>query len=131
MKSGPFQDPLITAQATHSALISSGSTAGSSGYEFFIGTLLTVATLGVTCVAVVIAILAFVGYNGLRNLAKTESKKHTEKAVADYLRGDEFKELIKKAAEANAHEKTRDKISLPSSEASKESLDSQGKEELF
>ena len=79
-------------------------------YGFWVNVALSVATLAVTCVAVVVAVLAIVGYQGFKRFARKQSEKHTRTAVAEFLKSDEFKNLIKSVAEEVVQDRIQDKI---------------------
>lgn len=71
---------------------------------------LSVATLGVTVVAVVVGVAAFLGYSGIRNVARKESAKHAQGAVNEYLKSQMFKNQIREAAKKVVQDKIKDKI---------------------
>lgn len=79
-------------------------------YGFWINVALSVATLGVTVVAVVVGVAAFLGYSGIRNVARKESAKHAQGAVNEYLKSQMFKNQIREAAKKVVQDKIKDKI---------------------
>ena len=81
-------------------------------FTFWVNVALSSATIAVTCVGVVVAVSAIVGYQSAKRMIRRQAIKQARSQTDQYLKSEEFQRQLRSVADGLLKEHIKDRIVL-------------------